>query len=166
MASFEFLAIILTGLGMTISLLYYTFTLQNANKTRQAALFMNIYNQTTTKEAQEDYMIIETIEMNSVQDWNELKKNPEIFKVLAWHFTYYEGIGVLLHEGLIDVGLVARMYSGNIIWFWEKYRDGVMDLRKHTNWARWAVEVEYFYDQMVAYSKKHPDMNISTPDSR
>ena len=111
-------------------------------------------------------MIIQTIEMNGVEDWNELKKNLEMFKVLSWHFTYYEGIGVLLHEGLIDIGLVSRMFSGNILWFWEKYRDGVMDLRESFNWPRWAVEVEYFYEQVVDYAKKHPELNISIPESR
>jgi len=57
MASFEFLAIILTGLGLTVSILYYTFTLQNANKTqklqletRQTQVFMDLYKTMASKE--------------------------------------------------------------------------------------------------------------------
>jgi len=38
MASFEFLAIMFTGIGLMVSVLYYTFTLQNANKTQQQQL--------------------------------------------------------------------------------------------------------------------------------
>ena len=64
MASLEFLAIILTGLGLTVSILYYTTVLSNANKTRllqlkaqelavetrQTQMFMQIYNQYTSPE--------------------------------------------------------------------------------------------------------------------
>ena len=42
MASFEFLAIILTGIGLTVSMVYYASVLANQNKTRQAQLFMNL----------------------------------------------------------------------------------------------------------------------------
>lgn len=38
MASFEFIAIILTGFGLTASILYYSSILRNANKTRELQL--------------------------------------------------------------------------------------------------------------------------------
>jgi hypothetical protein len=38
MASFEFLAIILTGLGLTASIVYNAINLRNANKTQKQAL--------------------------------------------------------------------------------------------------------------------------------
>ena len=64
MASFEFLAIILTGLGLIVSILYYSSILNNANKTRelqlktqeqaeetrQTQLFMKIYERFESKE--------------------------------------------------------------------------------------------------------------------
>jgi hypothetical protein len=38
MASFEFIALILTGLGLTASIVYYASVLRNSNKTQQLAL--------------------------------------------------------------------------------------------------------------------------------
>jgi len=38
MASFEFIALILTGLGLTASIVYYANVLSNANKTQQLQL--------------------------------------------------------------------------------------------------------------------------------
>ena len=46
----EYLPLVLTGIGITVSILYYTSVLRNANKTqqmqletRQAAMFMKLY---------------------------------------------------------------------------------------------------------------------------
>jgi len=46
----EFLAIILTGLGLTASITYYAMVLRNANKTRQTQLFMNLFTQLRSKD--------------------------------------------------------------------------------------------------------------------
>lgn len=40
------------ALGIIVALVYYTLTIRNQNRTRQAQLFMNIYSQMSTKEAQ------------------------------------------------------------------------------------------------------------------
>ena len=45
MASFEFLAIILTGIGLMVSITYYAMVLRNHNQTRQAQLFMQVHSQ-------------------------------------------------------------------------------------------------------------------------
>jgi hypothetical protein len=51
MVQIEYLPIVLTGIGIIVSILYYTSVLRNANKTqqqqldtRQAQLFMQMYN--------------------------------------------------------------------------------------------------------------------------
>ena len=54
MVQIESLPLVLTGLGLTVSIFYYTMVLRNANKTqqlhletRQAQLFIQIYNKFT-----------------------------------------------------------------------------------------------------------------------
>jgi len=34
--------------------------------------------------------------------------------------AYFEGIGVLVQEGLLDVDLVEKLFAGRIIAIWEK----------------------------------------------
>ena len=151
---------------LLVGITYYLITLKNQNKARQAQLFMNIHRETQSKEAQTDFLDIETIEMNSAEDWIKLREDRESFTVIAKYLSYYEGIGVLVREGLIDVGLVAKLSSGNIIWFWEKYREGTIDIREHYNWPRWAIEVEYLYDKILDYAGKHPELEIGTQINR
>ena len=47
MVQIENLPLVLTGLGLTASVLYYTMVLRNANKTRQMQLFMQFYSKLT-----------------------------------------------------------------------------------------------------------------------
>jgi len=164
MADLSMIRDIVAIVGVVAGFTYYVMTLRNQTRTRQAQLFMSIYRSTSDPEAQERYLDIQTIEMNGIEDWNRLKEDREKFKVLGWYLSYYEGIGVLISEGLLDIGLVARLSSGNIIWFWEKYRDGLYDLREKFKWVRFAIEVEYLYNKIVEYAEKHPELNIEAPE--
>jgi hypothetical protein len=156
----------LTLISVPVGVVYHIITLRNQSRNRQAQLFMSIYKETQTKEAQIDFLDFDTIIMSSADDWIKLREDREKFMVLASRLSYYEGIGVLVREGLIDVGLVAKLSSGNIIWFWERYRDGVMALREHYQWPRWAVELEYLYDRIIQYAKDHPELEIQLPEGR
>ena len=165
-------------IGIVVGIIYYITVMRNSQRnqelarkaqeqaleTRQAQLFMNIYGQMAAKEAQTNILDLDTIEVNSYEDWDKLKEDREKFKVFAWYLTFYEGIGVFLEEGLIDVRLIAKMLSGNITMFWQKYRDGIYDMRIQQHWPRFVIMVEYLYNQIVDYAEKHPELEIETPE--
>ena len=71
MASFEFLAIILTGLGLTASIVYYTFTLQNTNKTRQTQLFMQLYQNKFQEEGMKRFWTILGLTFDNFDEYME-----------------------------------------------------------------------------------------------
>ena len=69
MASFEFLAIIVSVLGLAASITYYAIILNNANKTqqqqletRQTQLFMSINKDMTSKEFVTNYYAVLDLE--------------------------------------------------------------------------------------------------------
>jgi hypothetical protein len=72
-------------------------------------------------------------------------------------------LGVLVRDGFVDLGFVVKLISGNLIWFWEKYRDGVYELRGSLNWPRFLIEVEYLYNRVIEYKKKNPELVIDSP---
>ena len=168
MASFEFLAIILTGIGLTVSILYYTITLQNANKTqklqletRQAQLFMNIYNQYLQRENIKANDSVFHMEFESLEEFEEKygrESNPEAYHDWSYHQNYWEGIGVLVREGLINIRLVALLDGGGIIYNWEKFEPIIKEYRKKYNWPRWSIEHEYHYNSVKKYSTEHPEL--------
>ena len=76
---------------------------------------------------------------------------------------YYEGIGVLVREGYVEIGLVAKLLSGNVVWFWERYGEGIINLRRDLNWPRFSIELEYLHDKVVEYKERNPDLDIDSP---
>ncbi|MES0325933.1 MAG: hypothetical protein ABUK18_08655 [Candidatus Bathyarchaeia archaeon] len=115
MASFEFLAIILTGLGLTASMFYYARVLENANKTRQTQLFMNLYENYHSHEFRMKWHGIMQQEWTDYEDWQ--RKYGQTNEDLATHtsmLSFFNGIGVLLHRKLIDIEMVDDLISVNI----------------------------------------------------
>ena len=163
MIQIEYLALILTGLSITVSILYYTSVLKNANKTRQVQLFMNLYSTYASPETQGRFRDLFTIEMNGLADWNKLTEDHEQFKSWGFFASYYEGMGVLVRDGFVDIELMVKLISGNAIWFWEKYRDGIYVLRESLNWPRFCIEVEYLYNLIMEYREKNPELVIDSP---
>ena len=134
MASFEFLAIILTGLGLTVSITYYTMVLRNQNKTRQAQLFMQVHSQWKDRAFIKGfYDILNNWEWDDVEDfWVKYGQaaDEDAFITAIEVAWYFEGVGQLLRDGLIDIRLVDSMYSSRVIDLWEKFYPVAIYLRE------------------------------------
>jgi len=173
----ESIPYVLTGIGIIASILYYTSVLRNANKTRelqlkaqehatetrQAQLFMQFYNKASTKE----YMAIENNlidwEFNNPQDFLEKYgpvTNPEAFSDFTTWLSLWEGMGILVREGLLNIRLMALSSTGDIMITWEKYEDVVYELRRMYEWPRYSIELEYLYQEIKKYAETHPELQI------
>ncbi len=109
MVDYSILLELLPAVSITIGVTYYIMSIRNQEKSRQAQLFMSIYKETQTKEAQTDFLDFAKIEMNNTEDWLKLQEDRELWVILARQLSYYEGIGVLVREGLIDIGLTLSI---------------------------------------------------------
>jgi hypothetical protein len=65
---------------------------------------------------------------------------------------YFEGVGQLLRDGLIDVRLVDAMYSDRVIRLWEKAFPIVLELRESYRNPDYYGNWEYLYDEL---KKRH-----------
>ena len=132
-------------------------------ETRHSQLYMQINNQINSPEMLGADFDLMTIDMRNTQDYVELCKDKEKYVALAHYGIYYEGIGILVREGLLDIKLISRLLSGPIIWYWEKYGPGYRELRREMNFPRLYVEVEYLYDRIKEYGMEHPELGVTSP---
>ena len=156
MASFELVALILTGLGLIVSILYYTFTLQNSNQTqkqqletRQAQLFMDIYNHWNTPEFWKNFWTIMDLEYTDYDNYIEKygrHTDPEGYSKIMSLFSFYEGLGVLVKRGLIDPYFVDDLLGGTIVYYWEKMMPIFREMRVRTDYPQVATMIEYLYE--------------------
>jgi len=138
---------------------------EQALETRQAQLFMNIYNQSfanqewldaSTKvmrthwESYEEYM--------QKQDWNSDESDSEFIRAANLVYCFYEGLGVFVKEGLVDIRMIALTMTYATRTLWEKIAPVVYESRKRMNYPRMLSEFEYLYDELMKYIEEHPEL--------
>ena len=162
MASFEFLAIILTGLGLTASIVYYASILKNTSKARQRELIF---------QRSQGYSLEYSQALNEVvgqTDWTEPKEwevkygrwtNPEGNTKFIYIMRVYTLAGILLREDAVDPKLLFQLYPpGSTISLWEQFRSVVYFLREGTNDPSMYEPFEYLYDEA---KRLFPEINVS-----
>jgi hypothetical protein len=74
---------------------------------------------------------------------------------------FYEGLGVLIREGLIDIRMVALLICGMTRSYWEKHKPILEDGRKAMGFKRWVSEADYLYDELIGYLARHPELDTT-----
>jgi len=154
MASFEFLAIIVSVLGLAASITYYAIVVSNANKTqqqqletRQAQLFMPIFNQFQNHENM-------AIWLNIVLDWewedyddfrNKFYSDKDVRTKIHSYMAYLEGAGILLERDLVDIKMVNELIGSIVVIFWEKMESVILGTRQRLDMPTYCSGVESLY---------------------
>ena len=167
MVSLEIIALVLTGIGLTASIVYYANVLSNATKTqhlaletRQAQLFIQMYNRWLDTIGLEDYA---KVIGRQFPDWDAFKQvynsdedYQRIFNKLA---GFYEGMGVLVKAGYLSIHPVALMWTGVTTLFWTNVLSRIIDgWRAELGLNRLWSEAEYLCRELLRYVKEHPEL--------
>ncbi len=102
----ESIPYVLTGIGIIVSILYYTSVLRNANKTRQTQLFMQLFDRMASEENRLRSMQILQLDFTGYDDYEEkynMENNPEIVSKVLHVWNELNGMGFLLRKGLVDL---------------------------------------------------------------
>ena len=135
-------------------------------ETRQAQLFMNIYNQGfTNPQFLEAMLTVSHLHWESLEEYQALLDytNPETRNnrlAMTMLIGFYEGVGVLVKENLLDIRMVALLMTGPMKSFWEKLEPIVEERREYRNYPRWVSETEYLYNELMKYISEHPEFKV------
>ena len=177
----EYLPLVLTGFGLTASIIYYASVLKNANKTRelqlkaqehatetrQAQLFMQLFDRWSEPEFAKQYGEYRyKICAQANNDPNEICKiavnalfesyNPEVWVPIQTLTQYFEGISILVQKELIDVDIVERLLSNRILWYWEATQPFIEYVRERVNDPLMYQDLEILATEMKK-RKSQPD---------
>ena len=158
---------ILQTAGILVGIVYYITIMRNSQRaqelqleTRQAQLFMNIYNQFIQKGFSEDW-----IQVTFQNDWESLDDywekygvltNPKGLAQIISILAFFEGIGVLLKRKLIAISMVDDLMSSYVLQTWNKYGPTLEEARERLNRPELWEHVSYLYDEIQkAYKKQH-----------
>jgi hypothetical protein len=151
------IGILMTGISLTIAAAYYTLTLRNTQKnqqlqleTRQAQLFTQLYSE--FRSADNLRLYGKALQMM----WDDFDDFEKKYGLEDWEkrvpYTsmslFYEEIGVLLEEELIDINLVIQLIGGTFRWFWEKFEPIVLEHRVRQRYPQYFDKMEYLYNEI------------------
>jgi hypothetical protein len=167
MLSIETLSIVFTGLSISLAAFYYINTLRNSQRaqqlsleTRQAQLFMQIYDRWSSREITKMEWEFRNWEWDDFDDYlRKYNSDVESISVRAVIGKYYEGIGVLIKRGLIDPTLVDDLMSSAILGYWEKWGPIVEEWRVRMGMPQASEYQEYLYNTIKAIAEEqHPEL--------
>jgi len=112
---------------------------REAKQQRQAELFMQMYDRWSSKDFRRDSweLMGRGLKAEELRRFFDRKNIDEIVK-LTTQATFYEGVGVLVEEGLIDIKLVDKLLRNNILGNWESLEPLVREMQRHA---------DQFYDE-------------------
>ena len=143
----EYLPLVLTGLGLTASIIYYALVLRNGNKTRQAQLFMSIYTITIDEEMNKKWY--DAMEMKA-EDFSDARVTMHTL------FQKYNGIGHLLMQGLLDVDSAYHYSEGyRAVLLWKKWGDRILMARENAFNPDYMDGFQYMAEKMMKYREEN-----------
>lgn len=143
---------IVTLCGVLLGIFFGLHQLKDIVKSRNTDLFINLYNQLTSKEFQKMFNdIVYNYNWKDYEDW--LSKygpdsNLEAFASFTSVGNFFDGLGVLVHRKLIDISLVDDLMSSSVIWLWEKTGPIIKERRMRRNRPQIWEWVEYLYENI------------------
>ena len=157
----------ITLISVPVGVFYHIMTLQNTRKnqeltlkaqqlateTRQATLFMNLYQTARSPQFTEysDHILFRI----NFTDWEDLeqKLHPDTrseertmwFSVLY----FYDGIGLLVKKNLVDISMVDEMFGLQIKMLWQKMGPHEIESRERFNEPSLFRNFEYLYNEII-----------------
>jgi len=137
-------SIVLASASVMAAAIYYILQIRHQTKVRQTDLVMRLYSTRTSKEFQESWKKVISLESKEYRNYEKWYEWSDFIVVAA----FFEGIGILLHRKLVDIGLVDDLFSYSIKTIWEKIKEVVEAVRKHQSAPQIWEWFEYLYNEM------------------
>ena len=114
-------------MSLTVAAIYYTITIRNQNRTRQAQLLWSIYDYYRSTESRQQSNEMTNWKWNDTDEFFEKygqANNPEAWVIWSAKAAFFNGIGILLKRDLIDIKLLDDLLTNSVDRHWNALRMG------------------------------------------
>jgi hypothetical protein len=156
----EYLPLVLTGIGLMASILYYASILRNANRTqrmqletRQVQLFMNIDATRGSPEFQKlIYRVVFMDEWRDIDDYF-VKYGPEnnldAYSEHSFIWQRFDSLGLLLKKNIIDLSYFDDLIKVSALAAWNKFEPVINATRERVNQPNLYNHFEYLAKEIM-----------------
>jgi hypothetical protein len=158
----------LSSFGVIVAATYYLLMVRNTIRTRQAQLFMEIYQQYSSEDVQKTFIDLLHLEWIDIVDFERKYGSgdyPELYAKREAHFAWYDGMGVLLKKNLVDPEMVYETLGhGGAIYMWNKFGSLIKEQREIYNVPDRFTGFEYLAEEMKKMKEKK-GYTVTVPES-
>jgi len=126
---------VIAAVSVVVGVVFFIFQMHDAAKTRHTGLViqLNPALNVPLAEMMDDINEIWRRDFTDFKEYLEKYGEPLSDKALFKTTMYYDGLGFLLHKGLIEVDTIEYLVSGSSVGLWEKLELIIEGTRKHYN---------------------------------
>ena len=138
-----------------IALTYYILNIQNQRETRKTQLFTQIYRERYNPENIQRWWEMMSWEWEDYDDYYRkyggFGLDPELSAISVAQFSYYDGLGLLVRNNMVDVLTVFQLMSSPIIAIWFKFETVLKAMRAMENGPgeNYMESFEFLADEMI-----------------
>jgi hypothetical protein len=140
--------------SVVVGIIYYLTIMRNSHKARQAQMLMQLHESKYDLEGMLSYF---TLLNTSWEDFDDYFKrysripNPEFQAKMESQMSYYEGLGVLVKNKMVDVNTIHDMMGSRIMSVWMKYETIIRGWREKTEGPGpdYCENFEYLADEII-----------------
>lgn len=149
------LSYVAAAIGVCVAAIYYTLNLRAAIKTREAQLFMEIFDRFNDTKFWEGINETRRAEFEEFLEKTNTQISFEAYNRLVSIGAYFEGIGVLLKRGLINIKLVNDFMPFTILGFYKNIKPLIQSyIESGGSRYRWKG-YQYLYRAVKETSESH-----------
>ena len=139
------------AVGVLVGVVLTVLELRHLRKQRQTDLLMRLYSVFSMDDFLEALLKVMNLKFEDYRDFvtkygsiqSESPINVAIFKLA----NYFDGAGILLHKGLIDVSMASDFMVPATVTCWNKMKPIIEGLRQETG-SKYFSWFEYLYNEM------------------
>jgi hypothetical protein len=143
-------SIAIASTSVFLAAIYYIFQIRHQTKLRQTDLVMRLYSTFGSKEFQDAWTRIESMEFKNYDEYVKKYGSGDYVQCA----TFFEGIGVLLKKKLIDINLVDALFGIPLIYMHEIMKPLIEGNREQFHNQRVFEYFEYLYNEMKKREQK------------
>jgi len=142
---------IVVAVSVVVGLVFTLMELRHLTRTRRTDVIMRIYDRFGTKE------MVEAVNSVGQMKGSKVGFPPSggLTGVIQVAIVF-EGLGVLLQQGLIDIELVNSLFGPTLVSLWEPIHPMIVGMRQSMKEPFFFSHFEYLYDRLEEYRKGHP----------
>jgi hypothetical protein len=154
-------SIVIASASVVAGVIYYILQIRHQTKIRQTDLVNRLYSTFISTEFMDATIKFSSLEFKDYEDYVNkygpmshagkygltFNDTPELKGLYAVD-NFFNQVGILLHRGLIDAGLVRDVFGYRIEFLWKKAEPLIYGFRKELNQPEAGKWFEYLYNEM------------------